>query len=49
MTRDVSDITYQKRGLRFEKSQLRLRPGQGQTNLWATDAAHDEGQMEKSA
>ena len=35
MTRDVSDVTHRKRGLRFEKSQLRFCLGRRQLTFGA--------------
>ena len=47
MTRDVTNVTYQKRRLIFEKSsKLRLRLGRGQTNSCAPGAARDGGGAE---
>ena len=53
MTRDVSDVTHRKRGLRFEKSQLRSclrrRRLTFASSPWpCVGCAHGLGQMEKS-
>ena len=50
MTRDVSDVTHQKRGLRFEKSQrVEIETWARPDEFCTTGAARDRGQMEKSA